>query len=183
MSGSEYKELGDEETLNGDILEGEEGEEEIQEDFDITSNKSLFTKRRLVIIAGVLIFILFAVTIIASSVIFIPSGDDGDDFDEFLNSYYGPPVENAGVVIDMGSSGSRVWVLGWDSEHVVQPLPYGGPSFLYSSINPGISTFITPKEAAESLDPLLDYAKRGVLACRVCFLLKYFILIFSIDLN
>ena len=35
-------------------------------------------------------------------------------------------VQNFGVVIDLGSGGSRVTVFQWDEEHRIQNSPYGG---------------------------------------------------------
>lgn len=69
----------------------------------------------------------------------------------------------AGIVIDMGSSGSRISVFGWDRNHTTQPIPYGGP-FYYDEQKTGISKFNDPKEAANSLNGLLNYAERAILS-------------------
>mmetsp|Transcript_17646 Transcript_17646/g.68500 ORF Transcript_17646/g.68500 Transcript_17646/m.68500 type:complete len:505 (-) Transcript_17646:462-1976(-) len=69
-----------------------------------------------------------------------------------------------GVVLDLGSSGSRVHIYQWGLDEdggydldSIQPSPVGNP---YSKkTSPGVSSYSDdPAEAAKSLKPLLDYA-------------------------
>lgn len=113
---------------------------------------------------AVVLLCIIIVSITATFSFFSCSSNDDqtmvdDDFD----------FKYAGVVLDMGSSGSRISVFGWDKEHVVQPIPYGGP-FYYSAIGIGISKFRDPIEAANSLDSLLNYAERAILSYGVSIL-------------
>lgn len=67
-----------------------------------------------------------------------------------------------GIVIDLGSKGSRVSIFTWPSD---SDTPYtevqfgGGKNPWYSKITPGIATYAsTPSQAGPYLKPLLDYA-------------------------
>lgn len=71
-----------------------------------------------------------------------------------------------GIVIDLGSKGSRVSVFTWPSD---SDAPYtevefgGGKNPWYSKITPGIATYAsTPSKAGPYLKPLLDYAKSTI---------------------
>mmetsp|Transcript_4343 Transcript_4343/g.5352 ORF Transcript_4343/g.5352 Transcript_4343/m.5352 type:complete len:540 (-) Transcript_4343:23-1642(-) len=82
-----------------------------------------------------------------------------DDSD--CENYYGPEEEGwtYGVMVDLGSSGSRVSIFEWKDGELVQSAPQNGPPYWYMKQNPGVSSYIVPDEAAESLIPLLDYAE------------------------
>lgn len=74
-------------------------------------------------------------------------------------------VKKAGVVLDMGSGGSRISLFGWDEEHTVQPIPYLGPDFFYHTSSHGIagSSFKSPEQAAASLRVLFDKATKDLI--------------------
>lgn len=77
------------------------------------------------------------------------------------------PALSYGVVLDLGSSGSRVHILQWvmasdgsgcelDS---IQPAPAGANNLWTKKVSPGVSSYGShPEDAASSLQPLLDYA-------------------------
>lgn len=76
-------------------------------------------------------------------------------------SYYGSEEEgwNYGVMVDLGSSGSRISIFEWKDGEPVQPAPQKGSPYWYAKINPGVSSYIIPNDAASSLIPLLNYAE------------------------
>lgn len=72
-----------------------------------------------------------------------------------------------GVVLDLGSSGSRVHIVQWTTTpdgsgcelDSIQPAPAGASSFWTKKVSPGVSSYSeNPEEAAKSLRPLLEYA-------------------------
>merc|ERR1712137_882647 len=66
---------------------------------------------------------------------------------------------NYGVMVDLGSSGSRLSIYQWKSDEPVQPAPTGGPYF-YAELRPGVSYYAgDPDGAADSLVDLLNYAE------------------------
>merc|ERR1712137_189885 len=66
---------------------------------------------------------------------------------------------NYGVMVDLGSSGSRLSIYQWKSDEPVQPAPTGGPYF-YAELRPGVSYYAgAPDGAADSLVDLLNYAE------------------------
>lgn len=71
-----------------------------------------------------------------------------------------------GIVIDLGSKGSRVSIFTWPSD---SDTPYtevsfgGGKNPWYSKITPGVATYASnPTNAGAYLKPLLDYATSNV---------------------
>jgi len=77
------------------------------------------------------------------------------------------PALSYGVVLDLGSSGSRVHVMQWETApdgsgcelDSIQPAPAGARSFWTKKVSPGVSSYDeSPEDAARSLQPLLDYA-------------------------
>jgi apyrase len=67
------------------------------------------------------------------------------------------------VVIDAGSSGSRVYIYYWYPQHDGIPEVWPAPDLFQvawsKKIEPGLATFKDPQKAADSLIPLLDYVK------------------------
>ncbi|KAK9460326.1 nucleoside phosphatase family-domain-containing protein [Lipomyces oligophaga] len=77
-----------------------------------------------------------------------------------------PQRRNYGIVIDAGSSGSRVQIYAWPtvvdaSSHAVPKVGKGGDDWQLK-VRPGISDYSTHPEELEvkHLDPLLEYAKK-----------------------
>jgi len=71
-----------------------------------------------------------------------------------------------GIVIDLGSKGSRISIFVWpsDSEEPYTEVEFGGgKNPWYSKITPGVATFANnPAGAGPYLKPLLEYAKAQV---------------------
>lgn len=144
-------------------IETEEEGEEIELELPEKSLKNRFTNQRkklILLFACALVLLLCIIAIIIPTTIFSIS-NDSEKPNESMKG------QNLGLVIDLGSSGSRISVFGWDKDHVVQPFPYGSDSFYYSARNIGISKYDDPDEAANSIDPLLSYGEKAVLESSV----------------
>lgn len=59
-----------------------------------------------------------------------------------------------GIVVDLGSSGTRVSIFAWDKNHSVQPAPYDSNPFFFHKVSDGIAK--KPELAQNYLIPLLD---------------------------
>lgn len=81
----------------------------------------------------------------------------------------GEPLKNLqyGIVIDCGSSGSRLFAYAWKRRHGFQDVTAdhvyerSGESYVVKKVEPGISS-LTPEEAVDQLDELLSYASRHI---------------------
>jgi len=75
-----------------------------------------------------------------------------------------------GVMVDMGSSGTRVSIYAWKAGHKepVQPAPPASGNYWYMAQRPGLSSQAnTPENAGTSIAPLLDYARDSLTSANV----------------
>ncbi|XP_052773371.1 ectonucleoside triphosphate diphosphohydrolase 7-like [Mya arenaria] len=138
---------------------------------------NLLTTRQMAILSAALILIIILIILLISSFFlddpettshnrhFLPTVNYGKKDPDLQFFNYGPNV-HYGIVLDCGSSGTRVYVYIW-------PPHSGNPSDLLSiqqlkdqnnqpvvkKVTPGLDTFEdNPEEASEYLEPLLNYA-------------------------
>lgn len=145
-----------------DSLEENEIElESMGDDEGIKETKKYFIysnrKKLLLTVAAISIAFICIISVIIPSLVVVYRSDSKE-------STY-PQGQNLGLVIDLGSSGSRISVFGWDENHVVQPFPYPeeGDHFYYAFRNIGIAKFDNITQALEVvMVPLLDYGTNAV---------------------
>ena len=68
-------------------------------------------------------------------------------------------VDNCAIVVDMGSSGTRISIFGWDDDHTLQHIPFGGRKYFHKSVQLGIARAL---QVSDVLGPLLDYAHNTI---------------------
>lgn len=149
--------------LDGDGLGGEETVESTRGDSEDTAG-ALAKHRGLLLAAAaaVALLILVAAGGVTLAVFFAVSGDNdtGGDFSSHSsdsNSTSAQVTWSYGVVVDLGSSGSRGHVFQWTDARDVQQAPGSSP-YWFIKVKPGVSSYAeAPEDAALSLVPVLDY--------------------------
>eukprot|EP01096_Ripella_sp_DP13-Kostka_P007492 TRINITY_DN2727_c0_g1_i1.p1 TRINITY_DN2727_c0_g1~~TRINITY_DN2727_c0_g1_i1.p1 ORF type:complete len:505 (+),score=212.03 TRINITY_DN2727_c0_g1_i1:97-1515(+) len=127
----------------------------------ITSPSSGLDKRKILIIAGIVVAVLAILALGFLFFLFFING--GGESNESNESQPEQEALQYGIVIDLGSSGSRVNIFCWNSSVPVQSAPLGQQSW-YKEVKPGISTFANNTDAIPAyLNPLMDYATANLL--------------------
>jgi len=138
----------------GDEVAAETGDEQAAQQSPLVAHR-----RALLAAAAVLaVLVLVAAATVGVAVFFVvDGGDSGEGGESDSNDGGDGTAWSYGVVVDLGSSGSRGHVFQWTSGLDIQAAP-GQQPFWYIKIKPGVSSYSDePEEAALSLVPVLDY--------------------------
>jgi len=124
--------------------------------------------KRVLILIGILSLIIVAIIVVFTVILFWPTSTSDDTDNYNTNSTcdssfsYTDQISyqwRYGVMVDLGSSGSRIGIYQWTDVDIVQNAPTNGATYWYQEQRPGVSSYSPDAvAAANSLIPLLDYA-------------------------